>query len=71
MASPLFERGVTDARNSRGYPADYDTWKDGEWAYERGRQWVRVAPRSVKLRINGKVTAEAITWFKKFERDIL
>lgn len=62
MASPLFERGVKDARAGRGFPADYDTWNDKLWAYERGRQWANGAPRHVKLK-----TPEAKKWFRKLD----
>ena len=71
MASPLFERGVADARSGRGYPPDYDTWEDGEWAYERGRQWATLAPPHVKLKINGKITAAALRLFQEHEGEIL
>ena len=65
MASPRFEQGVDDVRAGRGYPPDYDAWaaSDKLWAYERGRQWARVTPRHVKLKVAGKVTKQAIELF--------
>ena len=60
MASPLFERGVKDARAGRGFPPDYDILEDKLWAYERGRQWARLAPRSLPLKVNGKLNPQAL-----------
>jgi hypothetical protein len=71
MESPLFERGVGDARSGRGYPFDYDTLKDNLWAYERGRQWARVVPRHITLKVNGKITAQALQAFWDHSNDIL
>lgn len=66
MSRPTFALGVEDARASRGYRRDYDTWEDtnDRWTYERGRQWARVAPRTVPLKVNGKVTQQAMQWYR-------
>jgi hypothetical protein len=57
MSDPKFGQGAKDVRRGRGYPADYDVWKNtnGRWAYDRGRQWATVAPRHVVLKANGKI----------------
>jgi hypothetical protein len=67
MASPKFERGVIDARGGKPFAKDYDTWSDAnqQWAYERGRQWGRLVPKSVALKRNGIVTTEALKWAVK------
>lgn len=65
MQSPLFEAGVRDARAGRGFPLNYDELDDPLWAYERGRQWAGLVPRSVPVKVNGKVTREAIAWFRR------
>ena len=67
MASPLFKRGVIDARARRGFPAEYDTWNDKLWAYERGRQWAQAVPRNVMLKRDGRITLEAKKWFIKLD----
>jgi hypothetical protein len=73
MATPTFERGVEDVRASRGYPPDYDQWQhtDDRWAYERGRQWARLVPRHVHLKINGKITERALQLYWEHGHDIL
>ena len=73
MGRPTFERGVTDVRGGCGYPPDYEMWSDANdcWAYERGRQWALLVPRRVKLKTDGKVTAEAVALFHRHTRDIL
>ena len=67
MASPRFQRGVTDARSRKPFPPDYDAWahEDKLWAYERGRMWGRLVPRTVPLKRDGKVTREAFDWYRK------
>jgi hypothetical protein len=72
MAQPTFLLGVSDARNGRGYHADYDLWHgNDQWAYERGRMWASLTPRDIRLKLNGKITSEAIGWFRHAGRDIL
>ena len=69
MSSSKFALGVADARAGRGYHPDYDKWAEGDgnasWDYERGRRWAQIAPRTVVLKHNGRVTADAKRWFRK------
>jgi hypothetical protein len=67
MTSRWFALGVADGRANRPFPADYDAWsaQDRLWSYERGRLWGRAVPRSVQLKSGGRVTAQAIAWFKR------
>jgi hypothetical protein len=60
-------------RAGRGCPHDYDDWMatNDQWAYERGRAWGSLTPRSVPLKTNGKVTAQARQWFCQLGEDIL
>jgi hypothetical protein len=71
MADPKFALGVADARAGRGYPANYDTWREGQWSYERGRQWAQIAPRSLPLKMDGQINPRALLWFRKHADDIL
>jgi hypothetical protein len=66
MSTRTFALGIEDARAGRGYRLEYDVWKDtnDRWAYERGRQWARLAPRSVRLKSAGKISAQALAWYK-------
>ncbi len=44
-------------------PIDYDAYADdanAQWNYERGRQWAAIAPRSLPLRIDGRLNPVAI-----------
>ena len=59
--------GVDDVRAGR--PARFDdyAWDQGgmpatdrQWAYEKGRQFATIAPRSMPLRINGKLNLDAL-----------
>jgi hypothetical protein len=64
MNSREFTLGVIDGRAGRGYRTAYATWGGNQqWNYERGRQWAAQAPRSVTLKRDGKLTAEARRWF--------
>jgi hypothetical protein len=67
MSSSHFALGVADRRAAgRGYRSAYATWDgNSQWNYERGRAWAVLAPRSVELRHNGKLSPEAIRWFHK------
>ena len=69
MNAPEFALGVADARAGRPMHQAFDAW-DGnrQWNYERGRQWARLAPGSVMLKRNGKVTPQAI---RHYTEDIL
>jgi hypothetical protein len=44
---------------------------NGQWSYERGRAWATLTPRHVQLRRAGKITSEALAWFKSFGEDII
>jgi hypothetical protein len=62
-------QGAADARAGRSIHEDYDSWvTNGQWDYERGRCWARLAPRHITLKRDGKVTREAIRYFS---RDII
>jgi hypothetical protein len=39
-----------------------------QWNYERGRQWVQQAPRTVALKRNGKITDEALVHARHYLR---
>jgi len=72
MSQPSFALGVTDVRAGRRIHRDYDLWDtNGQWSYERGRVWATLAPRNVQLRRAGKITPEALAWFKSFSDDII
>jgi len=64
MGTREFALGVIDGRARRGHRSDYATWDTNrQWNYERGRAWAALAPRSVVLKRNGEITAEAKRWF--------
>jgi hypothetical protein len=66
MSTREFALGVADGRAGRPYPRLYDSWGiDPQWNYERGRQWARLAPRTVALRRDGKIARDALRWFTK------
>jgi len=66
MNTAQFTCGVIDRRAGRPYRSDYATWSVNEqWNYERGRAWATLAPRSVALKRDGKLTAEAMHWFTR------
>ena len=72
MADPTFELGVRDVRAGRGQHHGYARWSiNAQWDYERGRQWAIIAPRNLALKRAGKVTAEAIAWFRRVNQYIL
>ena len=67
LQSREFARGVDDVRAGR--PARFDdyAWDQGgmpatdrQWAYEKGQQFATIAPRSMPLRINGKLNLDAL-----------
>ena len=46
MAQPAFRLGVNDVRAGRPIHPDYDLWDtNGQWNYERGRCFAKLAPR--------------------------
>jgi len=64
MGTREFVLGVIDGRAGRPHRSAYATWgTDQQWNYERGRAWAALAPRSVALKRNGELTAEAKRWF--------
>jgi hypothetical protein len=72
MSQPTFALGAADARAGRGIHGDYDLWDiSGQWNYERGRAWATLTPRHVQLRHAGKITSEALAWFKSCGDDII
>jgi len=75
MRSAAFVAGVNDVR--RGRAPDYDAYCfsqdedevvartkiNGHWNYERGRQWGRLAPPSMPLKIDGALNPKAVALF--------
>jgi hypothetical protein len=55
VASQEFARGFDEVR--RGLPLNPD---NDEWEYERGRQFARIAPLDMPLRIAGKLNPKAL-----------
>jgi hypothetical protein len=60
LGSRAFSEGVNDVR--KGRPARFDdaAFGDGDWDYERGRQFALVAPLSMPLRIGRRLNPEAL-----------
>jgi hypothetical protein len=72
MATVTFALGVADARAGRPFHRDFDLWRGSDqWAYERGRAWATLAPRNVPLKINGKISADAVAWYARHGDEIL
>jgi len=64
MRDKRFQRGFADAR--AGLPPCFDDDVVGQqWGYERGRQFAVVAPRNLKLLVNGKLNPKALTAYEK------
>jgi hypothetical protein len=59
MSSAAFAAGVSDVR--AGKPARFDGIYTDDWGYERGRQFARIAPRSMPLR-NGRALNRDALW---------
>jgi hypothetical protein len=62
-----FARGVEDVRAGRPPRFDAYAWDQGgapatdrQWAYEKGRQFATIAPRTMPLRIKGKLNLDAL-----------
>jgi hypothetical protein len=66
-----FEEGFNEAR-AGGRPR-FDSFGPGEdWFYEWGRQFAHVAPRSMSLRINGRLNPTAVALFRlACERELI
>jgi hypothetical protein len=67
MESREFVRGVEDVRAGRPARFDNYSWDQGDmpatdrqWAYEKGRQFAIIAPKTMPLRINGKLNLDAL-----------
>jgi len=62
MSAPEFALGVADYRAGRP-PRESTRWNGNQsWDYERGRAWAAVAPRSVQVKINGRLNPRALDW---------
>ena len=60
MESSAFALGVRDVRNGTP-PRVFPGWDiDWQWNYERGRAWATVAPRTMPVRIRGKLNRAAL-----------
>ena len=60
MLHPHFVRGLDDIRAGRPFADDVD---DRLWAYERGRQFGAVAPRSMSLLDGERLNPKALQVF--------
>jgi hypothetical protein len=60
MRDPGFAQGVADQRAGRSPRFEQD-----DWGYERGRLWAIIAPRSVPLKLNGRLNPAAVALFEK------
>jgi hypothetical protein len=61
MRHPHFARGLDDIRAGRPFA---DHIADEFWAYERGRLFGAIAPRSMPLFIGGKLNPKAVRLFE-------
>jgi hypothetical protein len=62
MSSREFAQGVADVRAGRPPQFDKGDWE--QWQYERGRLFAALAPRSVPLKINGRLNSSALALFE-------
>ena len=65
MLQKSFARGVEDVRTSR--PARFDAYAANTndlWAYEKGRQFAILVPKSLPLTLSGKLNPKALRLFK-------
>lgn len=60
MKHPHFSQGLAEIRAGQPFNADVI---DDYWAYERGRLFGAIAPRSMPLFIDGKLNQKAIALF--------
>ncbi len=69
MRTPSFQAGVDDVRN--GKAPRFDSYRGVE--YERGRQWAKLAPLEMPLRLGRRLNPQALALFRKMlkNRDIL
>jgi len=61
MRRRLFRQGIEDLRAGR--PPRFDDFEDSYWAYERGRQWAVVAPKTMPVMIGTRVNPKAVAVF--------
>jgi hypothetical protein len=80
MRTPAFVRGVADKR--AGHPPCYDAYMfcqddiyavtrdaiNGHWNYERGRQWAALAPMSMPLMVDGRLSLKAVALYRAAEK---
>ena len=57
LRHPHFARGLDDIRNGRRFDADID---DDFWAYERGRLFGMIAPKSMPLYAGKQLNSNAV-----------
>jgi hypothetical protein len=61
MRTPSFKAGVDDVRTGRS--ARFDFYRGFE--YERGRQWAKLAPPTMPLRLGRRLNPHAVALFRK------
>jgi hypothetical protein len=72
MGRATFALGVADARAGRPFHRDFDLWcGNDQWSYERGRAWATLTPRTVPLKVNGQISAQAVSWFARNGDEII
>src|SRR5260370_3496456 len=73
MRDPAFALGAADVRAGLPFRRQYDRWgTNTQWCYERGRAWALLAPRHIKVHgRDGKLTPNAVAWFKPERSNIL
>jgi hypothetical protein len=83
MRTAAFARGVDDLRKGRPAALDSHNFDQGEgedvvrakvnaaWNYERGRHWACMAPRSMPLRIDGKLNPRALALGERMADDFI
>jgi hypothetical protein len=67
MGSPKFALGVQDVRAGRGFCRDYDGWEstNDRWLYECADNGRGFVPRTIPLKIDGRIAPEALRLFRK------
>jgi hypothetical protein len=61
LRTPSFKAGVDDVRTGRS--ARFDFYRGFE--YERGRQWAKLAPPTMPLRLGRRLNPHAVALFRK------